>query len=807
MSTAPSSPARRAIVRWAWRLFRREWRQQLLVLTLITVAVAASIAAAAITANAVSTTNGEVGAATSLVHVDNTDPAVAARSVEAAEQRFGTVEVVSHQRVDLPGLSRPLDVRGQDPDGVFSHPTLRLRAGRYPATADEVALTDRVADILGVQIGDRVDVGRVTRTVVGRVENPDDLRDEFALVAPGTDPAATSLTLFVDSDGAGGRAPVSATPGAPRLEIETFGTDRTAIAAVLLVAVTLAMSLVCLIATSGFVVIAQRRQRQLGLLAAIGATERHLRLVMVANGAIVGAVAAIVGALLGVVGWIVAAPAVEAAAAHRIGRFDLPWGLVLACMAIAVVTATAAAWWPARAMARLPVISALSGRPTRPTPVQRSVALAVALLVLGVAGIVAARPVGDHVRPPLLMAGVVAVILGIVLAAPAAIRLLAAPAGHLPFAARLAVRDLARYQARAAAALAAITLGLGIAVSVVVLAQASVVHGGEGNLSDRQLLVSVVDPRPTAGEAATSEADRLDARIGAVAATLGRPAVFGLDVAMNPTAGGASGPGESVSVVRPIANGFRGLGLAYVATPELLQHYGIDLAADDTTELLTSKSGDVMLLDTSAPPPRNATYTAAGVRRATLPTYTSAPNSLITAAAMKRHGWTAQRVGWFVETSAPLTTAQIAAARDAAAANGLAIEVRDSQDGIAAVRTIATSVGALLALAIVAMTIGLIRSEAGRDLRTLTATGASASTRRAITATTAGALALLGVVLGTIGAYVALVAAYHADLGQLTPLPIANLLELVVGLPIVAAAAGWLLAGREPKRFARQALD
>ncbi|HEY6309711.1 MAG TPA: hypothetical protein VIY52_02740 [Streptosporangiaceae bacterium] len=36
-------PARRAVIRWAWRLFRREWRQQLLVLGLLTVAVAATI--------------------------------------------------------------------------------------------------------------------------------------------------------------------------------------------------------------------------------------------------------------------------------------------------------------------------------------------------------------------------------------------------------------------------------------------------------------------------------------------------------------------------------------------------------------------------------------------------------------------------------------------------------------------------------------------------------------------------------------------------------------------------------------------
>ena len=165
---------------------------------------------------------------------------------------------------------------------------------------------------------------------------------------------------------------------------------------------------------------------------------------------------------------------------------------------------------------------------------------------------------------------------------------------------------------------------------------------------------------------------------------------------------------------------------------------------------------------------------------------------------MQRHGWVPLRTGWLVETPTPLTPDQIARARDAAADDGLTIEVRRTQDGVAEVRTIATIVGALTALAIVAMTIGLIRSESSRDLRTLTATGASPRTRRAITASTAGALALLGVVLGVAGAYVALIAAYHADLAQLVPPPTLNLIGLVVGLPLAAAAAGWVLAGREP---------
>jgi putative ABC transport system permease protein len=105
------------------------------------------------------------------------------------------------------------------------------------------------------------------------------------------------------------------------------------------------------------------------------------------------------------------------------------------------------------------------------------------------------------------------------------------------------------------------------------------------------------------------------------------------------------------------------------------------------------------------------------------------------------------------------------------------------------------------------MAVGLIRGEAGRDLRTLTAAGASARTRRALTASTAGVLALLGALLGIGLAYAVLLAAYRSDLGELTPLPVRELLVLGVGLPVAATAVGWLLAGKEPRSFSRQALD
>ena len=120
---------------------------------------------------------------------------------------------------------------------------------------------------------------------------------------------------------------------------------------------------------------------------------------------------------------------------------------------------------------------------------------------------------------------------------------------------------------------------------------------------------------------------------------------------------------------------------------------------------------------------------------------------------------------------------------------------------------IATGAGALLALAILAMTVGLIRSESAGDLRTLTATGASPGIRRTLTATTAGALALLGALLGVAGAYVVLAATYHDDLGYLSDVPVLYLALAVVGVPLAAAAAGWLARRPRAARHRRSVIE
>ena len=65
----------------------------------------------------------------------------------------------------------------------------------------------------------------------------------------------------------------------------------------------------------------------------------------------------------------------------------------------------------------------------------------------------------------------------------------------------------------------------------------------------------------------------------------------------------------------------------------------------------------------------------------------------------------------------------------------------------------------------------------------------------------------LALVLGVAGAYIALTAGYLHDLEPLRRVPFVHLGITVIGLPVVAAAAGWLLVGREPPALARTALE
>jgi putative ABC transport system permease protein len=819
--------ARRAITRWAWRLLRREWRQQLLVLALLTVAVAATTVGLGLVVNVESSDQALLGTANTRIDIVRPGGDVSA-DIAAARQAFGTVEAIEHATIPVPGSVTPVDLRAQDPHGAFGTPMLHLVSGSYPSGTGQVAVTPSVASIFSLTIGDTWQVNGRTLRVVGIVENPKNLQDAFALVPPGQITSPSSLTLLTN---AGGKAASQfQPPGTSVQSVMSNGASaaqakRSQALAVLLMA-TIGLTFIGLLAVAGFTVMAHRRLRALGMIGAIGATDRHVRRVMLANGAAVGAVAACVGTVIGLLAWFALRGPFENLVGHRIDPLRIPWWAVISAAALAIVTALAASWWPARSAARMPIVAALSGRPDPPKPAHRFALLGVALAAAGFVGLVLA-----HARhAPLIVAGILATTAGMLLLAPLGIRALAASARMAPVAVRLALRDLARYQARSGAALAAASLAVGIAATIAINAaaqQAADHTRSDGNLPNNQLVVWIAGnpSNPGDGPVATKGSGGSAAGLSpaviatarstanAIGQSLGVQHALELDAAVNPRSDAPPGSPPDLSrailVDRMTVNGHEGFSLVatpFVATPAILDFYRIPAGAlEQSADIVTAHtdlSGTVLNYGL-----RNSFRPVSVEVSHLLPNYTSAPNTLITNKEMTALGLTPQPVGWLLQTAQSLTSAQISNARHQAAAAGITIETRTAADhSLQRLRDYATITGVLVALGVLAMTIGLIRSETAGDLQTLAAVGAGARTRRTLTAATAAALGLLAGIIGTAGAYLALCAWHWHHLSYLAHPPYLDLAVIVFGLPIAAVVGGWLLS-RAPARISQRRLE
>ena len=808
------APARRAMAHWAWRLFRREWRSQILLIALLTLTVAGAVFGGTAAYNVTPSPNAQFGSATRLLSFDGANPQALATNIAAARKAFGTIETIGHRYVPIPGSVETVEFRSQSPSGPYGRSMLALRQGRFPAGRGEADLTEGLTKTLGIGVGGSLSLGGQNRKVVGVVENPLVLSDQFALISPvGAGPVQSATVLLKSTPQSFAAFRASRSP----LAAESLaGRPKTTVVLVL-VATTLLLLLIALVAAAGFAVIAQRRLRQLGMLAAMGASKRNIRLVMLASGAMVGGIAAVAGTVIGAGLWISLSPALETAANHRIDRLSLPWTIVFAVIALAFVTAIGAAWWPARMVARVPVTEALSNRPPRPRPTHRSATLGVVFLVVG-AGCLA---LADQSRPPLLIAGMLGIAFGILYLSPIAIRFLAALGRRGPVAVRLSLRDLARHQARSAAALAAISLALAIAFATIVAVSAAQHSPSSGNLSDRQILIQMGMPgNPVIPVHSSSELNALTAQVHQIAATLQKAQVIGLampvDPAVKPVPPGPDGstggqpvaeldiPTQAASASQgPRQSGSYSAYPLYVATPQLLRYLGVNPAAvPATTDMVSVHSGgDLGIENASAP------QTILKVEHLAGPAYSSAPTSAMTLSGIARRHWTQIAAGWLVQSSEPITSAQVVGARHIAALAGLTVVTRDDQRSLVAVRLSAAGAGVLLALGVLAMTVGLIRREAAGDLRILVAAGATTNVRRMLTAATAGGLALVGVALGLLGAYLGLVAAYHSHLGTLSHVPVLYLFGVAVCVPGAAFLAGWMLAGRQPSGIARSVMD
>jgi putative ABC transport system permease protein len=809
-------------------MFRREWRQQSLVLALIVVALAATVLGAAVATDTPPPSGAGFGTAQDMATFPPS-PQLSGQ-IAAIKQKSGRVDIIENQTAAIPGSVSTYDLRAQDPQGPFGRPLLTLISGHYPAGPGQVAMTAGLAATLGLKAGDVWHQGGQARQVTGIVRNPQSLLDEFALVVPGQVTAPTAVTVLFT-------APPSTT-------LNSFGPLRPYVQTrhgaaasnplnpktIVLALVTVGMLLIALVAVGGFTVLAQRRLRSLGMLGALGATDRNIRLVVRVNGVLVGVAGAVIGAVLGLAGWLAYRPRLESSAHHQIGVFQLPWIVIGPAMALAVVATYLAAARPARAVTRIPVVAALSGRPAPPRQVHRSalpgvICFVVAAIALSYSG----QSNGNGNGALALLGGIVLLVAAIILLAPFCLVVLASAGRWSPIAARLALRDLVRYRARSGSALSAISLGVFIATLVCVLTAqryGNVLDYAGPNVAPNQVIVY---------QAGSGRGEGPGRQGGTPAATISIQAqaavARGIARSLGASSGDVIGLESAGASLQHAAAGRSWSGPVYVATPQLLAAFGIKASAvDPGADVLTARPGlsglsEMQLLygdnkdqggqDTGSDafpcPPGQCLANPVIQQAGALPVGTSAPNTVITEHAIRTLGLRVDAAGWLIQAPHNPTAAQITDARLTAAAAGMTIETKSSTPSAAEILDYATVFGIVLALGILAMSIGLIRSETARDLRTLTATGASSLTRRELTAATAFALALGGAVLGTVTAYVAAVGYAWANpldgLSELSSVPVWNLLLIVVGMPTVAAVVGWLMAGREPSAIGRQPLE
>ncbi len=842
-------PARRAMLRWAWRLFRREWRQQLLILLLVIVAVAAVVVGAAVATNTPPPANAGYGTAGDLATYTST-PGVKGSAglnlhsvdtqIAALEHRFGAVQVIENETFNVPGSNQTYQLRAMDPNGPYARPMIQLLSGHYPTEPNQIALTPGVASELNLNVGGTWPQGG--KTVVGVVQNPQSLLDEFALVPQGEVTHPTQVNVLFDAPGVPADRIGSnvSTPGSLNnnnpINPET----------IVLALATVGMLLIALVSIGGFTVLAQRRMRALGMLESMGATDRNVRLVLEANGVIVGAVGAVAGLALGVVAWLAYRPRNEQSAHHLIPMFALPWNVIVPSMVLAVIATFFAAGYPARAITRVPVVAALAGRPAPPRQIHRSFVPGVIALVLGFVffSLSGAGHHGSGVK--WLIPGFVALVVGIILVSPFFLALLARVGRRSPIAIRLSLRDLSRYRARSGSALSAISVGVLIAVVVCAVAVArydNVFDYVGPNMASNQLNVfsgsgqaAGFSNNPGPSGTTTATATSLQSQVAgvhAVASAVGATDVIELDQ-------------PAVNLQSSSGSGRQWNGPIYVATPALLRAYGITASSiPSNVDILSSRPGLVgsgvqltyggggktsgQLVGPGAgggpggPGPGNINTCSPGSCLAhpvvqevgQLPTGTDVPNTVITESALRRLHLASESSlqGWLLQANSPITAAQLLNAQAVAANNNLSIESKNDDPTSAEIVNGATVFAIALALGILAMSIGLIRSETASELRTLTATGASSRTRRTLTAVTAGGLAFLGALLGTVAAYVGLFGWFHSNAleGGLSDIidhiPWTNLFLIVIAMPIVAMLVGWVLAGRDPAGISTRPME
>ena len=379
--------SRRAMALWSWRLVRREWRQQILVLALVAISIALASFFAVIFANSNGGGSGAFrGTATHEFQVFAGQAPLAEQQREVVA-RFDPIAVTA-QRAGMRQKGSPYDFDVSDSviETVFGRGPFAVTEGTLPTAAGEIAVSDSLMRRLGTSIGETIELTDRSYRVVGRFEDRTDLRSLHAIVAPGMVLEPTALHILVRSDDATVRA-FEESAGRDRfitsVDLSAKANSRFVNTMLAYLMTSVGMVEIGLLCAAGFAVMARRRIREFGMLGAIGAKERELRQAMAINGLLIGVIGGSIGVAAGFGSSLLFQPSVERFIGARIGFWGIPWSGILPFVALAAMTATLAAWWPARAISRASIVESVAARRPVARPVRRTALVALVAVVAG----------------------------------------------------------------------------------------------------------------------------------------------------------------------------------------------------------------------------------------------------------------------------------------------------------------------------------------------------------------------------------------------------------------------------------------
>lgn len=487
--------------RFAARLARREVRRRPGRTLLVTVLVAVPIMAmtvASVLAHTVTDPWAEDFArsngAADMVGYASTSDAPDDATLDAALPDGSTWERANRVYVTVRNDDQRVDAEVTDISlmSPITQGVVELREGSAPATGDEVAVDADTADQLGLAIGDTLTLTEPAGSweVTGIVRDADRWGQHMIVFGDfdwnRCSPGLCYQSIYVDlpsgtttDETTAALAALNRTAQFEARDIDPSlqwrsdegGNVRTETMAWGWVIGALALCVLGIIIASAFATSARRQLVTLGQLSSNGADQTLLRRTMAMQGSWSGLIGSVTGVAVALVGLVAGRGVIERLAQRHLGAYEVVATDLVIIGLTGVAAATIAALVPARSIAKVPVMAALSGRRPLGAVPRRLIPIGLALfggglflLVIAATGSSEGDGTSNSLFAAVAVLGGLGVLFGMCCLTPRAVDALGSLGSRCAGSWRLSARSLARTRTRSAGVVTAVAAAGALAV-------------------------------------------------------------------------------------------------------------------------------------------------------------------------------------------------------------------------------------------------------------------------------------------------------------------------------------------------------